>query len=254
MKYTFTPEQTGRSAGRTRRRGGAPLRALRHLHRHLSDLCAAGRRARQPARPHRADAGDAGEGRRPDQRTGLSHRPLPLLPELQDGLSLQRQLPAPGGPGAQSISRNITSRPWRDRAAALDHRQGDDAARAGALGSSAGPYRRAGRAAVAGPAGRHGAHGPVAPGRKDPSPRSFPNPQPSRSASPSCRAVCRARWRRRSMPPWAGCWRGAASSWWRWKGPAAAARCPITWAARRIRAPGPRKRSRLMNRASMTAC
>ena len=58
---------------------------------------AAGRRARQSARPHRAHEGDAGEARRAHDAGGRrTHRPLPVLPDLQDDLSVERELHAPG--------------------------------------------------------------------------------------------------------------------------------------------------------------
>ena len=62
-------------------------------------------------------------------------------------------------------------------AAALDHRQGDDPAEAGAHRSAAGPYRRAACAPAAGPAGRHGADRPDRRGRKGPSRRISPSPR-----------------------------------------------------------------------------
>ena len=59
-----------------------------------------------------------------------------------------------------------------------------------------------------------------------PSRPQFPKPAQVKRASPSCPAACRVRWRPRSTKRWAGCWRGAASNWWRWKARAVAARLP----------------------------
>ncbi len=73
----------------------ARLRALRLLHRDLSDLRAARRRTRQPARAHLPDQGHA-RGRSPgDAGSGQAYRPLPLLPLLHDDLPFGRELHAP---------------------------------------------------------------------------------------------------------------------------------------------------------------
>ena len=60
---------------------------------------------------------------------------------------------------------------------------------------------------------------------------------------PGC---ARRRWRPTSTRRWRGCWRGGASSWCRWRAPAAAARWCIIWGAARTPRTGrgaPSKRS-----------
>ena len=84
-----------RSADRGIGEDPARLRALRLLHRDLSDLCAARRRARFPARAHLPDQGHAGARPAGDRRGGQAYRPLPVLPRLHDHLSVRRALHAP---------------------------------------------------------------------------------------------------------------------------------------------------------------
>ena len=68
MQTNFSLDPAGRPGGRRSRQDPAHLRPLRLLHRDLPDLCAARRRARQPARAHLPDQGHAGERpRRPTE-------------------------------------------------------------------------------------------------------------------------------------------------------------------------------------------
>jgi glycolate oxidase FAD binding subunit len=90
----------------------AHLRPLRLLHRDLPDLCAARRRARQPARPHLPDQGHAGERPPGDAGGGQACRPLPLLPLLHDDLPLRRALHAPRRPCPRATSRRPISGRW----------------------------------------------------------------------------------------------------------------------------------------------
>ena len=90
------PGPARRSGDRAQRAHPAQVRALRLLHRDLPDLRAAGRRARQPARAHLLHQGDAGGRSRADGVGGQARRPLPVVPELHDDLSVGRALHAPG--------------------------------------------------------------------------------------------------------------------------------------------------------------
>jgi hypothetical protein len=58
----------------------------------------AGRRTRQPARPHLPDQGHAGERPRPRSGDGHPYRPLPVLPRVHDDLPLGRALHASDRP------------------------------------------------------------------------------------------------------------------------------------------------------------
>ena len=89
----------------------AHLRALRHLHRHLSHLCCDRRRARRPARPHPVHAEDAGGGRHAPVAEAVQyhHRPLPVLPQLPQRLSFQRRLCPAGGQGPRPYRRALSS-------------------------------------------------------------------------------------------------------------------------------------------------
>ena len=95
MQTNFTRKAAEEPAHGGGRQDPAPLRALRLLHRHLPDLRAAGRRARQPARPHLPDEGDV-RARPPGQPRGAApRRPLPVLPLVHDHLPERRRLHAP---------------------------------------------------------------------------------------------------------------------------------------------------------------
>ena len=59
----------------------------------------------------------AGKGRCTDAGIGASHRPLPVVPQLQDGVPLQRQLPAAGGPGPRRDRDPLHARSRRSAAA-----------------------------------------------------------------------------------------------------------------------------------------
>ena len=96
MQTTFTAEQLAGPGDAHEREDPADLRALRLLHRDLSDLRAARRRARQPARPHLPDEGDAGERRAAGAGDRQAYRPLPVLPLLHDHLPVRRALHASG--------------------------------------------------------------------------------------------------------------------------------------------------------------
>ena len=61
----------------------------------MPDLCAARRRARQPARAHLPHQGHAGERPAGERGCRPACRPLPLLPRLHDHLSVRRRLHAP---------------------------------------------------------------------------------------------------------------------------------------------------------------
>jgi len=89
------------------------MRALRLLHRHLPDLCDAGQRTRQPARPHLPDQGHA--GRRKGGRQGDRHpyRPLPVLPRLHDDLPVGRELHASGRPCPRPYRKDLQAAPAR---------------------------------------------------------------------------------------------------------------------------------------------
>ena len=81
--------------------GAAHLRALRIVHRDLSDVPAARRRTRQSARPHLPDQGHAGDRAACHRGGGAPHRSLSVVPCLHDHMSLRRELHAPGGSRAQ---------------------------------------------------------------------------------------------------------------------------------------------------------
>ena len=81
----------------------ARLRALRLLHRHLSDLCAARRRTRFSPRGRIYLIKEMLEQDRPaTARRGQAYRPLPVVPVLHDHLPVGRQLHAPGRPRARA--------------------------------------------------------------------------------------------------------------------------------------------------------
>ena len=159
MRTNFSPAQLDRSASRRGREESARLRPLRHLHGDVSDLCAARRRARRAARPHRDDAEHAGGGRRAIARDRAACRSLPVVPRLPHGLSVERRLCAAGRRGARAYP-DALSPAARRQAAALADRDGDAAA--GAVRAAwSGASVRAARDAAAGPLGamaRMGAH------------------------------------------------------------------------------------------------
>ena len=167
MQTNFTPEQLADPAIAAVERHPADLRALRLLHRDLSDLPGARRRARQPARPHLPDQGHAGgrpPGRREDRQ---AHRPLPLLPRLHDDLPVGRRTTCTSSTMPAPTSRRPTAgRSPSGRCAALLARD----------------------PAVSGPLPRGAARRPA---RRGPSPALLP-PAGSRRCS---------RWRRRRLPP-----------------------------------------------------
>ena len=123
MQTNFTAAQLGESRHQGGREDPARLRPLRLLHRDLPDLCAAWRRARQPARPHLPHQGHAGE-RAPGDRGGRqARRPLPLLPVLHDDLPVGRQLHASRRSRPRIISSGpIAGRGWTAPSAACSAR------------------------------------------------------------------------------------------------------------------------------------
>ncbi len=140
MQTNFTAEQLRRPGHRHRQPGAADLRALRHVHRHLPDLRAAGRRARQPARPHLPDQGHAGIGPAGHRGGGAPRRPLPVLPVLHDDLPVRRELHAPGRPRPPLYRGHVPAALARAPAA---HRADSRAAqpRPAAAGHGGGPVR-----------------------------------------------------------------------------------------------------------------
>ena len=102
MQTQFYARPACRSGHRGSQQDLARLRALRFLHRDLSDLCAARRRARFPARPHLSHQGHAGKGPAGDRRRGQACRSLPLLPGLHDHLSVRGALHASCRPCARA--------------------------------------------------------------------------------------------------------------------------------------------------------
>ena len=92
MQTRFTPRQLAEPRRRRERADPAQVRALRFLHRDVPDVRAARRRARQPARPHLSDQGDARERPARDGRGRAARRPLPVVPRLHDDLPVGRAL------------------------------------------------------------------------------------------------------------------------------------------------------------------
>ena len=84
------------------------MRALRLLHRDLSDLCPARRRARQPPGADLSHQGHAGERPPGDGGRRQAHRPLPLLPVVYDDLPLGRPLHAPRRPRPASYRKDLS--------------------------------------------------------------------------------------------------------------------------------------------------
>ena len=136
---------------------------MRLLHRHLPDLQAARRRARQPARahlPHQGHAGERPAGRCPHR---APHRPLPFLPLLHDHLPLGRELHAPGGPCARPYRADLRPPAGGTLAApaAGVRAAAPGAVPRGAAGRDGGEAPRALPAGQARRDGRHGAPAPV---------------------------------------------------------------------------------------------
>ena len=133
----------------------ARLRALRLLHRDLSDLCARRQRARFAARAHLPDQGHAGARPAGDGGGDQAHRPLPVVPRLHDDLPVRRPLHA---------SRRSCPRPYRGNLPPPARRAlaARDAGHADALSAAlpAGAARRAARQAVR--AARRGARAQAA--------------------------------------------------------------------------------------------
>ena len=143
MQTNFTRKAAQEPAHRRGRQDPAQLRALRLLHRHLPDLRAAGRRARQPARPHLPDEGDV-RARPPGQPGGAApRRPLPLLPLVHDHLPQRRRLHAPRRPRPRAHR--------GDRQARLQGARGPRPARGHPALSRAASAWRSGRRASRGP-------------------------------------------------------------------------------------------------------
>src|SRR5207237_10604111 len=108
----------------------------------LSDLCAARRRARQPARPHLPAEEHAGGRRRAPSGDGQAYRPLPLLPLLHDDLPLRGALHAPRRSRPPSYRRALPPA-LRRAAAAPAARNGADPPAADARGAARRPPRQA---------------------------------------------------------------------------------------------------------------
>ncbi len=150
MQTNFTAEQLRDPDTASSNSRAAHLRPLRHVHRDLPDLPAAGRRTRQPARPHLPDQGHAGD--RPSRHRGSRppRRSLPVLPVLHDHLPVRRELHAPG-----------RSRPHLHRADLSPPAAGAPAALRARLAAAAprpvppGAYRRPPRPAAGRPHPRH---------------------------------------------------------------------------------------------------
>src|SRR6185437_2380276 len=98
-------------------KNSARLRALRLLHRHLSDLCAAWRRTRFAARAHLSDQGDARKRSAGHTRGGQTYRPLSFLLGLHDHLSVRRELHAPRRSCPRAYRENLQTAVARSRAA-----------------------------------------------------------------------------------------------------------------------------------------
>jgi glycolate oxidase iron-sulfur subunit len=137
MQTRFTAEQLTNPDIASSRADAAQVRALRLLHGDLPDLCAARRRARQPARAHLSDQGDARARARRRPPRSCARRPLPVLPRLHDDLPVRRSLPAPDRPCARARRAHVSA-PLADRLLRADARV--RAALAGALprGAAAG--------------------------------------------------------------------------------------------------------------------
>ena len=239
-----------RTARHAPHRGGqhhpAQMRALRLLHRHLPDLCAAGRRARQPARPHLPHQEHAGERRARHRGDGEAPRPLPLLPVLHDHLPLGRQLHAPDRRGARPCGGNLPAPAVRAPAA---QRAGLHHAAARAVPPVA-DRREAGRAAGA------RSHGPSAPRASPrcwgwcrsrmPAPERFgqPGTYPAQIDAQGPRGAAHGLRAERARPRHQ-CRHHPAADPARLRGRGlrarrpAAARSPTTWARRRMRWPAP---------------
>ena len=118
------------------------MRALRLLHRDLSDLCDTRQRAGFAARAHLPDQGHAREfaaGRRADRHP---YRPLPVLPRLHDNLPVGRQLHAPRRPRPRAYPEDLyapAGRPLHPVAACLRAAE----ARPLPVGAQAGAARQA---------------------------------------------------------------------------------------------------------------
>ena len=104
-------------AHRRGRQDPAPLRALRLLHRHLPDLRAARRRARQPARPHLPDEGDVRAGPQGEPAGAASRRPLPVLPVVHDHVPERRRLHASRRPRPRAHRGDGIARGFEERLA-----------------------------------------------------------------------------------------------------------------------------------------
>ena len=115
MQTNFSARAAREPAHRGSGRDPAPLRALRAVHGDLPDLCAAGRRARQPARAHLPHQGHARGQRAGELRGADPRRPLPVVPLLHDDVPERRRLHAPRRPRAQLHRGRRRRRPFKER-------------------------------------------------------------------------------------------------------------------------------------------